>query len=32
MARSTVDGVLRRHQMSRLADTDRTSGAVLIAL
>jgi hypothetical protein len=29
MARSTVDGVLRRHQMSRLADTDPTSGAVV---
>jgi transposase InsO family protein len=29
MARSTVYGVLRRHHMSRLADTDRTSGVVV---
>jgi transposase InsO family protein len=29
MARSTVYGVLRRHHMSRLADTDRASGAVV---
>jgi transposase len=27
--RSTVYGVLRRHHMSRLADTDRTSGVVV---
>ena len=29
MARSTVYGVLRRHGMSRLADTDRPSGVVV---
>jgi transposase InsO family protein len=29
MARSTVYGVLRRHHMSRLAHTDRTSGVVI---
>ena len=29
MARSTVYGVLRRHHMSRLADTDRASGVVV---
>ena len=29
MARSTVYGVLGRHHMSRLADTDRTSGVVV---
>jgi transposase InsO family protein len=29
MARSTVYGVLRRHHMSRLAHTDRASGAVV---
>jgi transposase InsO family protein len=29
MARSTVYGVLRRHHMSRLVDTDRTSGVVV---
>ena len=29
MARSTVYGVLRRHGMSRLAHTDRTSGVVV---
>jgi transposase InsO family protein len=29
MARSTVYGVLRRHGMSRLIDTDRTSGVVV---
>jgi transposase len=29
MARSTVYGVLRRHGMSRLADTDRASGVVV---
>jgi transposase len=29
MARSTVYGVLRRHHMSRLAHTDRTSGVVV---
>jgi transposase InsO family protein len=29
MARSTVYGILRRHGMNRLADTDRTSGAVV---
>ena len=29
MPRSTVYGVLRRHHMSRLADTDRTSGVVI---
>jgi transposase InsO family protein len=29
MARSTVYGVLRRHHMSRLIDTDRTSGVVV---
>ena len=29
MPRSTVYGVLRRHGMSRLAHTDRTSGVVV---
>jgi transposase InsO family protein len=29
MARSTIYGVLRRHHMSRLADTDRASGVVV---
>ena len=29
MARSTIYGVLRRHGMSRLADTDRASGVVV---
>jgi transposase len=29
MAGSTIDGVLRRHGMSRLAPTDRTSGVVI---
>jgi transposase InsO family protein len=29
MARSTIYGVLRRHQMSRLADSDRISGVVV---
>ena len=29
MARSTIYGVLRRHGMSRLADTDRVSGVVV---
>ena len=29
LPRSTVYGVLRRHHMSRLADTDRTSGVVV---
>jgi transposase len=29
MPRSTVDGVLGRHHMSRLAQTDRTSGVVV---
>jgi transposase-like protein len=29
MARSTIYGTLRRHHMSRLAHTDRTSGAVV---
>jgi transposase InsO family protein len=29
MPRSTIYGVLRRHHMSRLAHTDRTSGAVV---
>ena len=29
MPRSTVDGVLRRHHMNRLAHTDRTSGVVI---
>jgi leucine-zipper of insertion element IS481 len=29
MPRSTVYGVLRRHNLSRLADNDRTSGAVV---
>jgi transposase InsO family protein len=29
MARSTISGVLRRHGMSRLAHTDRTSGVVV---
>jgi transposase-like protein len=29
MARSTIYGVLRRHHMSRLAHTDRTSGVVV---
>jgi transposase InsO family protein len=29
MARSTVDGVLARHGLNRLAHTDRTSGAVV---
>jgi transposase InsO family protein len=29
MARSTVDGVLRRQHMSRLAQTDQTSGVVV---
>jgi hypothetical protein len=29
MARSTIYGVLRRYGMSRLAHTDRASGAVV---
>ena len=29
MARSTIYGILRRYHMSRLADTDRTSGVVI---
>ena len=29
MARSTIDGVLRRHGMSRLAHADRASGVVV---
>ena len=29
MARSTIYGVLRRHHLSRLAHTDRTSGVVV---
>ena len=29
MPRSTIYGILRRHHMSRLAHTDRTSGAVV---
>jgi hypothetical protein len=29
MPRSTIYGVLRRHHLSRLADTDRASGAVV---